>query len=87
MMKIAAFLLSTAALTVSLIPLPAQAQDKAEVSAAQVDNVFGALPGRWGGAPSGPTHAPQAARKSQEGQRRSSGRGAKRSVARRLRTR
>ena len=47
MMKIAAFLLSTAALTVGLIPLPAQAQDKAEASAAQVDNVFGALPGRW----------------------------------------
>ena len=47
MMKIAAFLLSTAAQTVGLIPLPAQAQDKAEASAAQVDNVFGALPGRW----------------------------------------
>ena len=47
MMKIAAFLLSTAALTVSLVPLPTQAQDKAEASAAQVDNVFGALPGRW----------------------------------------
>jgi hypothetical protein len=38
MMKIAAFWLSTAALTASLIPLPAQAQ---------VDSGFSALPGRW----------------------------------------
>jgi len=47
MMKIAAFLLSTAALSVSLIPLPAQAQVKAEAPAAQADSVFSALPGRW----------------------------------------
>ena len=47
MMKIAAFLLSTAALTVSLIPLPAQARVKAEAPAAQADGVFGALSGRW----------------------------------------
>ena len=47
MMKIAVFLLSTAALTVSLIPLPAQAQVKAEAPAAQADGVFGALSGRW----------------------------------------
>jgi hypothetical protein len=47
MMKIAAFSLSTAALTVSLIPLPAQAQVKAEAPAAQADGLFGALPGRW----------------------------------------
>ena len=47
MMKIAAFLLSTAALSVSLIPLSAQAQVKAEAPAAQADSVFGALPGRW----------------------------------------
>jgi hypothetical protein len=46
-MKITAFLLSTAALSVSLIPLPAQAQVKAEAPAAQVDGVFGALRGRW----------------------------------------
>jgi uncharacterized protein (DUF2147 family) len=45
MMKMAAFLLSTAALTVSLIPLPAQA--KAEAPAAQADGAFGTLPGRW----------------------------------------
>ena len=36
MMKTAAFLLSTAALTMSLIPLPAQA-----------DGAFATLPGRW----------------------------------------
>ena len=47
MMKIAAFLLSTAALSVSLIPLSAQAQVKAEAPAALADSVFGALPGRW----------------------------------------
>ena len=47
MMKIAAFLLSTAALSISLIPLSAQAQVKAEAPAAQADSVFGALPGRW----------------------------------------
>lgn len=47
MMKTAAVLLSTAALTVSLIPLPAQAQVKAEAPAAQADGVFAALPGRW----------------------------------------
>ena len=46
-MKMAAFLLLTAALTVSLIPLPAQAQVKAETSAAQADSVFATLPGRW----------------------------------------
>lgn len=38
MMKMAAFWLSTAAMMVSLIPLPAQAQ---------VDSAFSALPGRW----------------------------------------
>ena len=47
MMKIAAFLLSTAALSVSLIPLSAQAQVKAEAPAAQADSAFAALPGRW----------------------------------------
>ena len=46
-MKMAAFWLSTAALTVSLLPLPAQAQVKAEAPAAQADGVFGVLPGRW----------------------------------------
>lgn len=47
MMKIAAFLLSSAALSVSLIPLSTQAQVKAEAPAAQAESVFGALPGRW----------------------------------------
>lgn len=47
MMKMAAFLLSTAALSVSLIPLPAQAQVRAEASAAQPDGAFATLPGRW----------------------------------------
>ena len=47
MMKIAAFLLSTAALSISLIPLSAQAQVKAEAPAAQADSAFAALPGRW----------------------------------------
>ena len=47
MMKTAAVLLSTAALTVSLIPLPTQAQVKAEAPAAQADGVFATLPGRW----------------------------------------
>jgi uncharacterized protein (DUF2147 family) len=47
MMKMAAFLLSTAALTVSLIPLPAQAQVRAEAPAAQADGAFATLPGRW----------------------------------------
>ena len=47
MMKIAAFLLSTAALSVSQIPLSAQAQVKAEAPAAQADSAFAALPGRW----------------------------------------
>lgn len=47
MMKMAAFLLSTAALSVSLIPLPAQAQVRAEAPAAQVDGTFATLPGRW----------------------------------------
>jgi hypothetical protein len=47
MMKTAAVLLSTAALAVSLIPLPAQAQVKAEAPAAQADGVFATLPGRW----------------------------------------
>ncbi|MGB7503772.1 MAG: hypothetical protein WBM25_15390, partial [Azonexus sp.] len=46
-MKTAAVLLSTAALTVSLIPLPTQAQVKAEAPAAQADGVFATLPGRW----------------------------------------
>jgi hypothetical protein len=46
-MKMAAFLLSTAALSVSLIPLPAQAQVRAEAPAAQADGIFAALPGRW----------------------------------------
>jgi hypothetical protein len=47
MMKMAAFLLSTAALCVSLIPLPAQAQVRAEAPAAQPDGAFATLPGRW----------------------------------------
>jgi uncharacterized protein (DUF2147 family) len=47
MMKMAAFLLSTAALSVSLIPLPAQAQVRAEAPAALADGAFAALPGRW----------------------------------------
>jgi hypothetical protein len=47
MMKMAAFLLSTAALSVSLIPLPAQAQVRAEAPAAQPDGAFATLPGRW----------------------------------------
>ena len=46
-MKMAAFLLLTAALSVSLIPLPAQAQVRAEVPAAQADAAFATLPGRW----------------------------------------
>lgn len=47
MMKMATFLLSTAALSVSLIPLPAQAQVRAEAPAAQPDGAFSTLPGRW----------------------------------------
>lgn len=47
MMKMAAFLLSTAALSVSLISLPTQAQVRAEAPAAQVDGTFATLPGRW----------------------------------------
>ena len=47
MMKMAAFLLSTAALSLSLIPLPAKAQVRAEVPAAKADTAFAALPGRW----------------------------------------
>ena len=47
MMKMAAFLLSTAALSVSLIPLLAQAQVRAEAPAAQADGTFATLPGRW----------------------------------------
>ena len=47
MMKMAAFSLSTAALLVSLIPLPAQAQARVDAPAAQAESVFGALPGRW----------------------------------------
>ncbi len=47
MMKMAAFLLSTAALAVSLIPLSAAAQVRAEAPAAQAGDVFGALQGRW----------------------------------------
>ena len=47
MMKMATFLLSTAALSVSLIPLPAQAQVRAEAPAAQADGAFATLPGRW----------------------------------------
>lgn len=47
MMKMATFLLSTVALSVSLIPLPAQAQVRAEAPAAQADAAFAALPGRW----------------------------------------
>ncbi|MGB8054259.1 MAG: hypothetical protein WCF00_14250 [Azonexus sp.] len=43
----ATFLLSTAALSVSLIPLPAQAQVRAEAPAAQPDGAFATLPGRW----------------------------------------
>lgn len=47
MMKMATLLLSTAALSVSLIPLPAQAQVRAEAPAAQPDGAFSTLPGRW----------------------------------------
>ena len=47
MMKMATFLLLTAALSVSLIPLPAQAQVRAEAPAAQADGAFATLPGRW----------------------------------------
>jgi uncharacterized protein (DUF2147 family) len=47
MMKMATLLLSTAALSVSLIPLPAQAQVRAEAPAAQADGAFATLPGRW----------------------------------------
>jgi hypothetical protein len=47
MMKMATLLLSTAALSVSLIPLPAQAQVRAEAPAAQPDGAFATLPGRW----------------------------------------
>ena len=47
MMKLATFLLSTAALFVSLIPLPAQAQVRAEAPAVQADAAFATLPGRW----------------------------------------
>jgi hypothetical protein len=46
-MKMAAFLLSTVALSVSLNPLPVQAQVRAEVPAAKADATFAALPGRW----------------------------------------
>ena len=46
-MKTALFSLSTATLLVSLIPLPVQAQLKAEAPLAQAGGVFGALPGRW----------------------------------------
>lgn len=46
-MKKAFFSLSTAVLAVSLIPLPAHAQVKAEAAVAQADGVFGVLPGRW----------------------------------------
>jgi hypothetical protein len=47
MMKMAAFLLSTAAITATLALLPAAAQVKADAPAAQVDSAFAALPGRW----------------------------------------
>ena len=47
MMKMATLLLSTAALSVSLIPFPAQAQVRAEAPAAQADAAFASLPGRW----------------------------------------
>ena len=47
MMKMATFLLSTAALSLSLIPLPALAQVRAEAPAAQADAAFATLPGRW----------------------------------------
>jgi uncharacterized protein (DUF2147 family) len=47
MMKMATFLLSTAALSLSLIPLPALAQVRAEAPAAQADGAFATLPGRW----------------------------------------
>ena len=47
MMKIAAFLLSTAALSLSLTPLPAQGPVRAEAPAAQADAAFATLPGRW----------------------------------------
>ena len=47
MMKKTAFLLSTAALSISLIPLPAQAQVRGEAPAAQANGVFSVLAGRW----------------------------------------
>ena len=47
MIKMATFLLSTAALSLSLIPLPALAQVRAEAPAAQPDGAFATLPGRW----------------------------------------
>ena len=47
MIKMATFLLSTAALSLSLIPLPALAQVRAEAPAAQADGAFATLPGRW----------------------------------------
>jgi len=47
MIKMATFLLSTAALSLSLIPLPALAQVRAEAPAAQADAAFATLPGRW----------------------------------------
>jgi hypothetical protein len=46
-MKLTAFLLSAAALPVSLIALPAQAQVRTEAPVAQVGGAFGSLPGRW----------------------------------------
>jgi uncharacterized protein (DUF2147 family) len=47
MMKMAALLLSTAAVAVAVLPLPASAQVRTEAPAAPADGAFAALPGRW----------------------------------------
>ena len=47
MMKMAALLLSTAALSAAVVPLPAPAQVRAEAPAAPADSAFAALQGRW----------------------------------------
>jgi hypothetical protein len=47
MMKMAALLLSTAAVAVAVLPLPASAQVRTEAPAALADSAFAALPGRW----------------------------------------
>jgi hypothetical protein len=47
MKKMAALLLSTAAVAVVVLPLPASAQVRTEGPAALADSAFAALPGRW----------------------------------------